>query len=269
MDAFTQAFAAGGWLAWALVGAASVAVVASVCAVAFRRARRVTLAAAVVSAMGTVGIGAVAADPSDPQWLARSAVEAVRSGDLGGGCSALAQSLGADWTLESKTDGARAAVEACVDHAIAAALSQSDSADKERALLIVAASDAPLTPSIPQFRRIERQVAAIPDGEEGRLRIRSYEVAGPLPITAMRAFTTDQLIRLRGCHARSWQQGRGVEGLVTLKLAVDRRGRIERAAAEGAPARFGACVQASFSGGELGAQPAPSRVTIEMVAEPY
>lgn len=276
MQAVWQMIGAGGPMAWALVVAGALAVVAMICALTIRRARRVAAVVAVALAMSTVGIGALphlaaSATAEDPAGRLTRALDQVSGGDLEAGCSALAEALAADWTLERQVEGASEAVSICVDHRIEGALAVVDSLARERALLGVASADASLTPTVDQFQRIASEVAAIPGAEEGgvgRLRIRSYEVRGPLEIEGLRAHTRDQLLRMRGCHARAWQRGAGVEGEITLTLAVDDGGRITRVAADGVEARFHACLEKAFVGAELGGAGVASRAIVTVTLDP-
>lgn len=263
-------------MAWALGVAATLAFGALVWALTVRRARRVAAVAAAAFAMCAVGIGAVphlsdSMSADDPASRVALAAERVASGELDGGCMALAQSLAVDRTVEHRVEGASDAVMACVEHRIDAALAVAEPLERERALLGVASADAPLTPTTAQFQRIAREVARVPGAEKdgvGRVRIRSYEIRGPLPTKPLRAHTRDQLIRLRGCHARAWQQGRGIDGEVKLTLSIDAGGRVGRAAADGLDARFHSCLEAAFVGAELGPTDAPSRAIVAIDLEP-
>lgn len=275
MDATWQMVGAGGPWAWALVAAGTLAAVTGIVAVASRRWRKVASRLAIFLAISTVGIGArphlSASSGDDAAARLADAVQAVHSGDVEGGCAALDQGLTADPALQRLVDGAAGAVASCVDHRIEEALAVAEPLARERALLSIASADAVLTPTREQFQRIAREAADVPGAENeggGRVRIRSYEIRGPLPTRPLRAHARDQLIRLRGCHARAWQEGRGVDGEIELKVFVEEEGRITRVAADGLEARFHTCVEAAFVGAQLGAIDAPSRATIAIDLDP-
>jgi hypothetical protein len=235
-----QQSAARGWLPWAVGGG-------------------------VLLAIGGLA-GVLAANPDDPHAGANNAIAEVKAGQLDSGCATLSHSLRDNWLLEQQLDGARAAIERCVERDIQAALAQTTPTAKEQALLAIVASDAGLTPSDEQFERVDREVAAIPGAiEEGKPRFRfiSYEVEGPLDVAVLRKHSQGQLLRLRGCHANALRTGAKLEEELTVTLRVGADGVVSKTHVEPSPPAFAACLKRSFLNAELGALSDPSRVTIK------
>ena len=164
--------------------------------------------------------------------------------------------------------GYDAAMVACIDRRIDMALALPEPSAREQQLLLVADPEAVLQPNSAQLSRIDELVAPLPDALHNgkpRIRSRSVEVVGKVPLAAVRKLLQKYHIQLRACHAKAVVAAPQLEGDVRIHLDVDGTGTVTRAypAGKSRSRVLDSCLAELFQGAKLDT-PASGRVTAEL-----